>query len=78
MSRAHTANAAWVLNFLIAHETMRQVADSQASLIDALHAVLTLEVKGHELRDRLQFSETGRVLLAQCDSAMNAALGVQS
>lgn len=46
-----------------------QLAASQAQVVelaDALQAVLRMELRGHELQDRLQFSEPGRKLLMQC------------
>ena len=45
----------------------RQVSDLRA----ALQALLALDVKGHQLQDRLQFSDAGRALLAQCRAALD-------
>ena len=45
----------------------RQVSDLRA----ALQALLALDVKGHQLQDRLQFSDAGRALLTQCRAALD-------
>ncbi len=42
-------------------------------LLTALRALMSLEVKGHALADRLQFSDAGRALLDQCHAAINRA-----
>jgi len=39
-------------------------------LLDALQALMALDVKGHALADRLQFSDAGRALLDQCRAAI--------
>ena len=39
-------------------------------LLDALRALMALDVKGHALADRLQFSDPGRALLDQCRAAI--------
>lgn len=44
---------------------------SAPDLRAALQALLTLPVKGHALQDRLQFSDAGRAILAQCQEALN-------
>ena len=41
------------------------------ALQSALQALLALDVKGHQLHDRLQFSDAGRALLAQCHAALD-------
>ena len=46
---------------------MRQVSGLRA----ALQALLVLDVKGRQLQDRLQFSDAGRALLAQCRAALD-------
>jgi hypothetical protein len=42
-------------------------------LLDALQALMALDVKGHALADRLQFSDSGRALLNQCLAAISKA-----
>ncbi len=42
-------------------------------LLEALEALAGLEVKGHALLDRLQFSESGRALSAQITAAIAKA-----
>jgi hypothetical protein len=39
-------------------------------LLAALRALMALDVKGHALADRLQFSDAGRALLHQCQAAI--------
>lgn len=40
------------------------------ALKSALQAVITIDVRGHQLQDRLQFSDLGRAILAQVDAAL--------
>ena len=42
-------------------------------LLAALRALMALDVKGHTLANRLQFSESGRELLDQCQAAIDRA-----
>ena len=42
-------------------------------LLDALQALMALDVKGHALADRLQFSDSGRAILDQCRAAISKA-----
>jgi hypothetical protein len=42
-------------------------------LLAALRALMALDVKGHALADRLQFSDAGRALLHQCQAAIDRA-----
>lgn len=51
-------------------ETLLEVEDERDKLRAALRAVLALDIKGHQLQDRLQFSDAGRALLAQCRAAL--------
>lgn len=39
----------------------------------ALNMVLNMEVKGHSLRDRLQFNDQGREILNFCENALREA-----
>ena len=43
-------------------------------LTEALQALLNMDVNGHTLQDRLQFSDKGRVLLEQARAALGVAL----
>jgi len=43
------------------------------ALLAALRALMSLDVKGHALADRLQFSDSGRALLDQCRAAIARA-----
>ena len=49
---------------------MRRMSIQRDALHAALQALLALDVKGHQLQDRLQFSDAGRALLAQCRAAL--------
>jgi hypothetical protein len=44
-------------------------------LLEALQSLAALEVKGHALISRLQFSDTGRALAAKVDAAIAKATG---
>lgn len=52
------------------------LAESVPGLLHALNTLMRMDVKGHELQDRLQFSDTGRAILEQCQNAINKAKGV--
>lgn len=41
-----------------------------AALKAAINSLMTLDVKGHELQHRLQFSTPGRAVLAQVEAAV--------
>ena len=43
-------------------------------LTEALQALLNMDVNGHALQDRLQFSAKGRALLKQARAALGVAL----
>lgn len=42
-------------------------------LLAALETLLFMDVKGHQLADRLQFSDSGREILHQCIDAISRA-----
>lgn len=44
-------------------------------LLEALSTLMNMDVKGHRLRDRLQFSTPGREILDKCNSAITKATG---
>lgn len=44
-------------------------------LRDALDTVMRMDVRGHQLQDRLQFSDPGRAILHQATSALAHAAG---
>jgi hypothetical protein len=50
-----------------------QLISAAPELLEALRALMALDVKGHALADRLQFSDAGRALLAQCRAAIAKA-----
>lgn len=50
--------------------TVDLLRDELIDLRAALQAVLALDIRGHQLQDRLQFSDAGRALLAQCRDAL--------
>ena len=45
-----------------------------ALLTEALEALLNMDVNGHALQDRLQFSDKGRALLKQARAALGVTL----
>lgn len=45
-------------------------------LLHALKTILTMDVKGHQLQDRLQFSPLGRKILNEALAAIDKAHGV--
>lgn len=49
--------------------------DTEQKLLDALESLLYMEVKGHALADRLQFSDAGREILTKCLGAIKQAKG---
>ena len=49
----------------------------ERNLIKALEGLLNMDVKGHALRERLQFSTEGRLLLANAESAINASVSAR-
>ena len=44
-------------------------------LANALRAVLAIDVRGHSLADRLQFSDSGRAILNQARAALEKVEG---
>lgn len=44
-------------------------------LLAAIEVLMRLDIKGHQLQDRLQFSDSGRAVLAQCSAAIAKAKG---
>jgi hypothetical protein len=42
-------------------------------LILAMKSLLSMDIKGHSLEFRLQFTDTGRKILSQCNDAINRA-----
>lgn len=49
------------------------VKTTEQALLEALQSLLRLQVKGHDLQDRLQFSDAGRDVLAKCRAAIERA-----
>ena len=50
-----------------------KACNAHDALVEALQALMRLDVKGHQLQDRLQFSDAGRDLLKKCDIALKLA-----
>ena len=44
-------------------------------LLDALETLAQMDVKGHQLQDRLQFTDEGRVILKKVRDAISKARG---
>ena len=74
-----THNAATALREALDHsgESNEMVAESVVKkslttdlMVDALTSILEMDVKGHALRERLQFSTLGRKLLDKADKAL--------
>lgn len=60
-------------HFAEAIDGYKQMAAQRDELLEALRALMALDVKGHALADRLQFSDAGRALLHQCQAAIEKA-----
>ena len=54
------------------YAAVAELIEDRRLLADALSAVITMLVNGHQLQDRLQFSDTGRAILTKIDSARDA------
>lgn len=55
-------------------DRLRLVA-AAPELLEALEAVMSMDVKGHALRERLEFSTSGRELLGKVKAAITKAKG---
>jgi hypothetical protein len=55
-----------------AAQKMDVLAEDCRLLGEALKAVITIDIRGHQLQDRLQFSDIGRDILAKIDAARPA------
>jgi len=55
-----------------------QVRTAAPELLAALEALLSMDVKGHSLLDRLQFSTDGRALSEKCLAAIAKAKTLQN
>lgn len=58
-------------------ESNARLIAAAPDLLEALLALSNLQVKGHALIDRLQFSIEGRAVLEKVNSALRAARGEQ-
>lgn len=67
---APEGSQAWALAQVDA--AVADLIEDRRLLADALSAVITMEVRGHQMQDRLQFSDTGRAILTKIDSARDA------
>lgn len=54
--------------------TMVECNERERLLTEALQALLIMDVNGHALQDRLQFTDKGRALLEQARHALGVAL----
>jgi len=52
------------------HAALAEQHDNSTALRKALTALMQLDVAGHQLQDRLQFSTAGREILHQCQAAL--------
>ena len=55
--------------------TAARIADAAPDLLAALEALIRMQVKGHDLIDRMQFSDEGRTISAQVLGAIAKARG---
>ena len=55
-----------------AADRIEQLEKERDGLLAALYSVLSMDVKGHQFQDRMQFSSAGRAILDQCNSAIYA------
>jgi hypothetical protein len=67
-----SVDALWKRDAQQAEANARLIA-AAPDLLAALRALMALDVKGHALADRLQFSDAGRALLNQCRAAIARA-----
>lgn len=72
-----TTNAQALQALTIARKHANNGAEMQSSaqlcINDALNTVMRMDVKGHQLQDRLQFSDPGRAIRAQAHAALDGA-----
>lgn len=54
-------------------ELIAQLKAENQRMRDALTSLLTMDVAGHQLQDRLQFSTKGRQLLEKAQAALRAS-----
>lgn len=58
-------------------ENVSRIFEIADALVAALQMVMTMDVKGHQLQDRLQFSDPGRAILSQVNAALADAMLAQ-
>lgn len=58
-------DAAFIVSACNAHDAM----------VQAIESLLSMDIKGHTLAERLQFSDSGRALLEKANSALKLARG---
>ena len=71
LRKLHDDNENTLRHFNDAVEAYKNMSAQRDALQSALQALLALDVKGHQLQDRLQFSDAGLALLAQCRAALD-------
>lgn len=57
------------------YDELACLASSALDLLEALETIMRMEVKGHQLQDRLQFSDKGRTILNKARAALAKAKG---
>lgn len=53
-----------------AADRIEQLESERDELLAALCSVLSIDVKGYQFQDRMQFSSAGRAILDQCNAAI--------
>lgn len=64
-----------LLDLESARAAVAGMVEQRNDLIAALEAVMRIDMRGHQLQDRLQFSDVGRAILHQATSALARAKG---
>lgn len=57
----------------LAEARIEDLTEQRDALAAALLVVLRMDVRGHQLQDRLHFSDLGRAILTQCNNALHQA-----
>jgi hypothetical protein len=71
-------NTGHVENLLDARAATAELIEQRNDLNASLEIVMHMEVRGHQLQDRLQFSDVGRAILHQATSSLARAKGSSS
>lgn len=57
---------------MVSDYALKDAERQRDALLKALSSVMTMDVKGQQFQDRLQFSSAGREILEQCNAAIAA------